>query len=365
MNTVHRHVKKTMSEATPTIMRRPVWEERNDMTPSPAYLATLSHACIATSPDGRWLLSTSFSARTVEVYAMVANKIERLATSLPVREEGKINIVVSPDSRSFAIACVDFNAYVYGFIDDDGRLTSLEPKTFRGHLNWVADVCFYHDGLLLATGSFDCTARIWDVATQTQLHVLNAGLGVRSVAFVPNSPCIAAAGGIVYVWNVQNGELVSEFQFQETTFVQVACSANGKWLACGTYRGRVHLMSLEDTTKRTVLCDKNTYTRDLVFSPNSKLLAAAIGRNVLVWSVESKTLHYVFHINTDLRNVAFVGRSNHVLATCEDVVGAQLWDLHTPFRDGVLAALRHPGWARFLLDQDGDHAIATKVARFM
>ncbi|KQM02477.1 WD domain, G-beta repeat-containing protein, partial [Frankia sp. CpI1-P] len=66
--------------------------------------------------------------------------------------------------------------------------------TLTGHTDRVWWVVFSPDGTLLATASFDRTARLWDVATGHQRATLTAHTGpVRWVAFSPDGTLLATA----------------------------------------------------------------------------------------------------------------------------------------------------------------------------
>ncbi|MGO7947165.1 WD40 repeat domain-containing protein, partial [Rhizobium ruizarguesonis] len=75
----------------------------------------------------------------------------------------------------------------------------------RGHEGAVMSAVFSPDGSLVATGSLDDTARIWDSATGEQLHVLNGHSAVLfSVAFSPDGKRIVtvSADRTTRVWDV-------------------------------------------------------------------------------------------------------------------------------------------------------------------
>lgn len=57
----------------------------------------------------------------------------------------------------------------------------------RGHTDSVNDVAFSSDGTLIATGSSDGTARLWDSATGKEVRQLLGHTGaVYAVAFSPD-----------------------------------------------------------------------------------------------------------------------------------------------------------------------------------
>jgi WD40 repeat protein len=73
-------------------------------------------------------------------------------------------------------------------------------------------VAFNAESTLLASAGSDGTARIWDVASGRQLHVLSGAPGpIGSVSFSPNGEFLAAsaAEGAATVWDTSKGTLVA------------------------------------------------------------------------------------------------------------------------------------------------------------
>jgi WD40 repeat protein len=63
------------------------------------------------------------------------------------------------------------------------------------HSNYVLAVAFSPDGRVLATGSEDHTAGIWEVASGQQRTLITHDTGVDGVAFSPDGRLLATACG--------------------------------------------------------------------------------------------------------------------------------------------------------------------------
>ncbi|MER3441876.1 MAG: hypothetical protein C4296_10990 [Gemmataceae bacterium] len=87
----------------------------------------------------------------------------------------------------------------------DGLAFLGAPQALAGHTHYVLSVAFSPDGGYLASGSFDKTVRVWQVATGQHVRTLQGHTDwVRSVAFSPDGRYLASGSGdkTVRVWPV-------------------------------------------------------------------------------------------------------------------------------------------------------------------
>ena len=78
-------------------------------------------------------------------------------------------------------------------------------RTLEGPTAEVWSVAFSPDGHLLASGSWDKTVRLWEVATGTLVRTLEGHTGqVNIVAFSPDGRLLASGSGdgTVRLWGV-------------------------------------------------------------------------------------------------------------------------------------------------------------------
>lgn len=106
-----------------------------------------------------------------------------------------------------------------------------------GHEQDIYSLDFSKDGRLIASGSGDRSARIWDVESGKVIHILKIEDtppqregGITSIVFSPDGRYVAAGSldRIVRVWDVKTGQLVEYFEGHRDSVYSVAFSPDGK-----------------------------------------------------------------------------------------------------------------------------------------
>lgn len=156
--------------------------------PHPALVASVSF-----SPDGSWLL-TSCQDQKARRFDMQSGQeiLPRFCEEQPLHSAR-----VSPDDHLVALAGDERSARIF-HLDDE------VPGPLLPHKGPVLGVSFNQSGLSVATGSTDCTARVWDAYSG---HPLTSSLyhdePVTAVAFARDQPLLATlAGPTVSLWNL-------------------------------------------------------------------------------------------------------------------------------------------------------------------
>jgi uncharacterized caspase-like protein len=152
----------------------------------------------------------------------------------------------------------------------------------------VNQIEFGADDVLRATGALGSTARVWNLGPLDDRIVLPGSiLNVTSSTWVKSGEMLAIASPLqLIIWDVQRQTKVREETISADGW-PLACSPSGHCAWEGT--GSITIENAILGTERASLPCGTDRVLALAFSPDAKLLAAAVNRGVVrLWSLPSK-----------------------------------------------------------------------------
>jgi WD40 repeat protein len=248
----------------------------------------------------------------------------------------------------------------------------MDPKhqvpALQGHESYVYPVRYTPDGKWIASGSWDCTVRLWDAKTGLECSIIRHPSRVLDLAIGPDSNWLATGCGdddLIRIWSISSGALLKEIKGPGKWIVSLAVSPDGariaavnnfgkagvydlasggcinpisgvnhkriaydpmgRWL--GVSQGRK--LSLLDLREPDRSIDLETAATALAFSADGRLLmTTGVDRTISVWDLETARCRMIMRGHTDAiftlaihpegRRVATAGRDGTIrLWECE------------------------------------------------
>lgn len=183
--------------------------------------------------DVCWRTDTCFASCSTDQVVYVCQLGESKPARSFVGHSDEVNAIQWDDTGSYLASCSDDCTAKIWTMEMDGELHSLSHQDKVYSLAWSSAKGSANLPLMLATASFDNTSRIWDAKKGSCIYTLTGhSLPVYSVAFSPNSRFLAtgSSDNCLLVWSTQTGDLVQSHHGGGGIF-EVAWNEDGNKIA--------------------------------------------------------------------------------------------------------------------------------------
>ncbi|MBI1289813.1 hypothetical protein GC173_01025 [bacterium] len=318
---------------------------------------------VAFSPDGTNVLTGS-SDRTSRLWDTETGEVLQTFTG----HISTVNSVAfSPDGTRILTGSLSFHfdgeEHSYpgeAWVWDAG--TGIVLQTFIGHTNSVRSVAFSPDGTRTLTGSYDNTARLWDVNTGQELQSFAHPEVVNSVAFSPDGTDILTGSNdkTARLWDASTGAALRTLSGHTNTVAGVAYSPDGTRVLTGSRDGTARLWETSTGAVRQTFSGHTGWVYAVAYSPDGTRVLTGSNGDARLWDVNTGVVQrtLVGH-SRSLTSVAF-SPDGSLLLTGSDDATARLWDANSGWTlrtirghsGGVNAVVFSPDGSQILTGSD-------------
>lgn len=205
-------------------------------------------------------------------------------------------------------------------------------KTLAGHSSDVWTVKFSPNDTLVASGSVDSTAKIWNKETGKLIHSLEHPIGVTALAFSPNGNLLTtcAYDGKIRIWQLPEGKLVKELSGHEGTVWTLDFSSDGKTVASAGEDKTVKVWDAETGKLLKTLSGHSLNIWDVKFSPDgAKIASGSFDKTIKIWDTKTgKLLNTLAEHSEAVVSLAFSPNGKSLVSTSDDKT-IKLWDANS------------------------------------
>ncbi|MDY7019947.1 MAG: WD40 repeat domain-containing serine/threonine-protein kinase, partial [Cyanobacteriota bacterium] len=143
----------------------------------------------------------------------LASQIHRTSFS-SLMESQSIKIIPNAPAQSHTGLSLKPEEYREKLLEESSIKLSPEIKYLKGHSGEITSIAVGHHGYVLASGSHDCSVRLWNLKTGQLLHrFLGHQDIVNSIAMSPNGHRLVSGSSdqTILAWNLKNGRIADRF----------------------------------------------------------------------------------------------------------------------------------------------------------
>jgi WD40 repeat protein len=280
-------------------------------------------------PDGRCFVTCSWDG-SLRLWDLESGK--QIGEDWRDDNNAVRSMTLSPDGKTIASGS--------GGGDYNVRLWDVKTRkviaNWTGHTYVVCTLCWSADSERVVSGSWDGTARIWNVKSGQTVLIIETGHNwVYAVMYSPDSSKIATGGdeeNAVKIWDAKTGELLKTLK-HDGMVCSLAWTSDKKKLIAGSY-GLIRIFNTATWKQIAILEGHTNWVTNISLSPNNRLLASAsLDSTARLWNLKTNLPIGLPLQHEGVSWSATLSPDGKVLVTACDNKNAYTRDVQTILRD--------------------------------
>ena len=183
-------------------------------------------------------------------------------------------------------------------------------KTLKSHSQSVWATAVSANGQVLASGSQDCTIKVWNAATGKLQRTLTGHKDtIRSLAISADGRTLASGSGdtTIKLWELPTGKLIGTFSGHSSPVWSVAIAPDGKTLLSASEDGSVNIWNLATGATQTIEAAHRSRIFAIALSPDQKTFATGSkDKTIKLWQLATGKLIRTINEHTNaVRTIAY------------------------------------------------------------
>ena len=262
---------------------------------------SIAASCLCTTDDGRYLISGSKDF-TINIWNLIS--LTRVCT------------ISNHFGGTTCLAMVDNNTYLSSHADGMLALRYLSTDNYKimsGHTGSIKCMVASKDKRIAASGSYDCTIRVWNILTADCATILTGhDAVVWSVAISGDNSLLASGGddSTVRIWSLLENCCLHHIACP-ANIKCVAFSLNDKVMIAGAHCSENQLKAWNSTTGECILNYKG-HTHAVMCMKvvdGCTFITGSRDGTVKVWDITTGELFAVFDLQSQVKHIAIISKS--------------------------------------------------------
>jgi hypothetical protein len=208
------------------------------------------------------------------------------------RHQGEIESVAIDPNNRYCVTCGQ-DGKVFVWTIKTARLAFSMPP----HADYVTSVAFSSSGQWVATGSFDRTINLLNLATMKQpLKLIGHSGVVVGLIFLPDTRLLSAQKeGDLIVWDIQKGRVIKRLPKMNDTITAMCIGGGKRFVFVGTklgYIGLYDMQSMELVKQRYIKESEEISSLEFIEDDYRLVVGTAQG-NIRFYSLFGNQEHYM------------------------------------------------------------------------